>query len=260
MSLFDPFYSIILPVNNAERTLEKCLLSIAAQNFKNYELIIVDGLSKDRSMEIINQHRPRFKNIKVISGKDESVYHAMNKGVQLSGGKWLYFIGADDYLYDPEVLTKVHNELDIPARLDLFYGNVKFSSSGKIYNGKYNFPRLLITNICHQSCFISRDAFKKYGPFDRQFRVYADWDLNLKIFMNSKAIAYADIVIAEYNDGSGISHGSKDKAFEEKRIAIKTAYYSQFMPRLHKTIIRVKRFIKKSLFPSRKTQLSDIHR
>ena len=95
-----PFISIIIPTFNAESTILKALESILQQTFKDFEILIIDGLSKDKTIEIVENLKD--SRIKIHSDKDIGIYDAMNKGIHYAQGKWLYFIGSDDYLYNNE--------------------------------------------------------------------------------------------------------------------------------------------------------------
>ena len=91
------FYSIITPTYNSEKTLKKNLDSLNKQNFSDYEHIIIDKLSSDKTLQLAKSFG---KNIKIISEKDEGIYHAMNKGASISAGHYLLFLNSDDFILD----------------------------------------------------------------------------------------------------------------------------------------------------------------
>ena len=102
-------FSIIIPTLNASKTLEKALDSIVTQSYKSYQIIIVDGDSADCTCEIVKQYQQKCSEISLIIDKDKGIYDAMNKGIALSTSEWLYFMGADDELFDENVLKILQN-------------------------------------------------------------------------------------------------------------------------------------------------------
>src|SRR4249920_3431468 len=101
----NPFFSIIIPTYNSESSLNKTLDSILSQTFTDFEIILTDGVSKDDTIAIAESYND--SRLKIHSEPDKGVYDAMNKGMSLATGKWLYFIGSDDYLYNDEVLQTI---------------------------------------------------------------------------------------------------------------------------------------------------------
>lgn len=204
-----PFFSIIIPSFNAQDKIQIALDSILRQKFTGFEIIIVDGLSKDNTMVIVKENAKKDNRINFISEKDNGVYDAMNKGIKLAKGEWLYFLGSDDYLYNDEVLHKVYDALN-KTNCDILYGNVLINK--RIYDREFDFEKLLRKNISHQSMFFNRKVFAGIGGFNIKYKAYADWGFNINCFKNNPIkIKYADILIAEFSKG-GVS-SSHDVAF-----------------------------------------------
>ncbi len=101
-----PLVSIIIPTYNSAKTLSKCLDSLVNQTFQNFEVIILDGKSSDDTVSISLRYTDIFKNIRLISERDKGIYHAMNKGIEMAKGEWLYFLGSDDYILENSTLEK----------------------------------------------------------------------------------------------------------------------------------------------------------
>lgn len=111
--------SVITPVYNGERFIEPCIKNVIDQVCPNVEHIIVDGASKDRTVEIIKQYAEKYHHIKWISEKDKGQSDAMNKGIAMAKGEILAFLNVDDY-YEPNVLNRVleiFKELPVPTLL-----------------------------------------------------------------------------------------------------------------------------------------------
>jgi glycosyltransferase involved in cell wall biosynthesis len=201
-----PRISIIIPCYNAEKLLSECLDGILAQEYESKEVIIVDGASTDGTIEIIKRYSGRHAFIRWVAEKDRGVYDAMNKGIGMATGEWVYFLGADDGFYDKEVLSGIlpPDRQDSP---DILYGNVEFKYSKRIYAGPYNLRRLLFeSNICHQAIFYRRSVFEKVGLYDIGCKIYADRDFNIRCFLyKGLRIRFLNRIIAVYNEQDGLS-------------------------------------------------------
>jgi glycosyltransferase involved in cell wall biosynthesis len=207
-------FSIIIPTYNSASTLARCLDSIIAQNFNDFEILIMDGLSTDNTLKIAQKyHDPR---IKIHSEKDKGIYDAMNKGILTAQGKWLYFLGSDDYLHDNAVLHTIHTLIK-NKNADVIYGNVVSRVFTGKYNDIYNYIKIYKENIPHQAIFFNKQLFDKIGYFNLKYKILADYEHNLKWFLNRKTkIVYTSGIIAHYG-GSGISTANPDLAFEKDR-------------------------------------------
>jgi glycosyltransferase involved in cell wall biosynthesis len=205
-------FSIIIATYNCGQKIEKTLQSIFSQNNELFELIIIDGASTDDTLKYIKKYE---SGLTFVSEKDEGVYYAFNKGIDLANGKYIYFIGAGDCL-KPGILEQVREFL--PEEIPTFvYGNCYFVKQ-KIYNGKKFTDTLFIRdNICQQGIFYHRDIFDIIGKFDLQYRVFADWFFNLKCFIHSGITKhYIDYVIADYEEGGLSSEISRDPVFKKE--------------------------------------------
>lgn len=214
----EPIFSIIVPTFNAEATLRACLDSVQRQTFENFQLVLVDGGSTDGTLDTANSFVPDLGTRLVIhSGPDQGAYDAMNRGVGLSTGNWLLFLGADDTLYESDTLARVAAFIAEHQSSDLVYGDVMLRSTSSRYAGPFDLDRLLYdTNIGHQAIFYRRKLFDGIGPYNLRYPVCADWDFNIRCFSNPALVTrYMDIVVARYNDMTGISM-KKDKEFNKR--------------------------------------------
>jgi glycosyltransferase involved in cell wall biosynthesis len=208
-----PFFSIIIPLFNSKDTLQLTLESVLAQDFQDYELILVDGLSTDGTTDMINtlQKEQGYKKVQVLSETDQGIYDAMNKGIRLAGGKWLYFMGGDDRLHGSAVLGDIYRELEA-SDCDLIYGNVYGTGSGVRY--RYDtIAQVLGKGIHHQSIFYKASLFDVFGHYDLRFKIAADYHFTLKIFLsNTCKTRYTDLDIAAYGE-AGYSSQYYDYTF-----------------------------------------------
>lgn len=193
-----PFFSIIIPVFNGDTTIHRCLNSILNQHFKNYEVLIIDSLSADRTVEIINEFIRTSASIKLHSIKS-GIYEAMNYGIRVSTGKYLYFMGCDDVFFNSHVLNDVSLAIQRTENPHILYGNVLMGDGTRLHDGIFNLAKLYHWNICHQSIFYSKTVFDIVGFYDLTFPVHADWHFNFRCFAAKQlAIVYINHLIAVY--------------------------------------------------------------
>lgn len=215
-----PRISIIIPAYNVEDVLDGALKSIVNQTYDNIEVWVVDGDSTDETLTIIERYRKAFPYINVVSEKDEGIYDAMNKGIDLSSGEWLYFMGADDRLFDNEVLLNLYKSGALD-QVKVVYGNVlivgdnPWAKDQDVYDGPFDLEKLLNRNICQQAIFYPRKVISKAGYFDKRYTVTADWDYNLRCFARQQFL-YVDLTIAKfYSGGLSSQDGNHGVTFRE---------------------------------------------
>jgi glycosyltransferase involved in cell wall biosynthesis len=205
MKMMDlPVLTIVIPTFNSGKTLERALDSILDQRFAGWEIQIIDGLSTDNTLDIINNYTLKDNRIHFVSEKDAGIYDAMNKGIRRASGQWLYFLGSDDRLHDETVLEKVHAEI-IKGNDLLIYGYIISEKYGR-YGGRVTADDLLKNNISHQAMFFHKKIFEELGFYDTGYKTHADWDFNLRCFNHYQhGIKYLDLPIAEYATGGASS-------------------------------------------------------
>lgn len=204
-----PLFSIITPTLHAEARIEATIASVLAQERSLFEYIIVDGASTDRTLDIISQHG---QDIRLVSEPDAGLYDAMNKGIALSSGRYLYFIGAGDLLH-AGVLKRIAAELPDHDH-GVVYGNFHVPNDETDYYGEVSkWFLLLVYDICHQSAFYGREVFDLFGTYDLRYPVRADYAINMQAFSDARIEKrFIDMVIADYA-GDGISATREDKVF-----------------------------------------------
>ncbi len=212
----NPLLTIIIPTFNSAATLEVALESIIIQTLKNIEVLILDNLSTDKTVKIAKKYKNEFPYIKIIIKKDNGIYDAMNKGIDMAQGKWLYFMGCDDSLYEITTLEQCLNSARLKT-LDVIYGDVYSTRFNGVYDGEFTYSKLAFKNICHQSIFFKKSIFNKTGKFDTKYKIHADWDHNIKWLFSSKiSKAYINQIIANYAD-DGFSSRFEDEIFRKDK-------------------------------------------
>lgn len=202
------FFSIIIPTYNSSLALEKCLESVISQTFSNFEILIIDGVSSDSTIQIAKKFNDT--RVKIFSELDKGIYNAMNKGIKHAIGDCFYFMGSDDYFVDKFVLRDIYYSF---KSNNIIYGNVLLSSDNSIYEGKFDANKICKKNISHQAIFYRKMIFKKIGDFNLKYKVFADYDFNLRWFFRSDIkYEYVERVIAVYNS-NGYSSTNCDEDF-----------------------------------------------
>jgi glycosyltransferase involved in cell wall biosynthesis len=196
-----PFFTIIIPSFNSEKTLQNVLDSILCQEFNDFEVVVVDGLSADNTLQILRENSGEDHRIRFISEKDKGIFDAMNKGISMAKGSWLYFIGSDDSLYDKNVFRKVSNALK-ESPCDFLYGDVYSDKMKGIYGGRFDEDKIMFSNICHQAIFYKKEVFELIGFYNITYTSFADWEFNIRCFLETQLKkCYLDIIVSYFAMG-----------------------------------------------------------
>jgi glycosyltransferase involved in cell wall biosynthesis len=218
-----PTISIITPTFNASATITHCLESVARQTYRPIEHWIIDGQSTDATLSIVKELSQKYDHIRYVSEPDRGIYDAMNKGIALAQGDWLYFLGGDDSFYKDHVLTEIFGQ-EFHSEQDVLYGDVYSTRFGGVYDGPFDEVKIFQQNICHQALFFRKTVFQITGLFDLRFKIYADWDHNIKWFLNGKLRSqYLAIIVANYAD-AGFSSTNTESNFIDERPVLFLSY------------------------------------
>lgn len=218
-----PLVSIITVVRNGASALERTIQSVINQTYDNIEYIVIDGASSDGTCDIIRKYSSSIDYW--ISEADNGLYDAMNKGIILAGGEWLYFLNSDD------VLLNIVNEvaLNLKDSNTIYYGDTLWRERNIVRGGKYSSLKLMFKNICHQAIFYPASAFKKY-TYELNYKVLADYVMNIKCFTDKQfRFVYMPITLAVFNDKDGFSKCNNDTLFEAEKKNILKTYFSFYL-------------------------------
>ena len=175
--------SVITVVKNDEKNIQKTIKSIISQKKINIEYIIIDGNSKDKTVEKIKKYKKRIN--KFISKKDNGIYYAMNKGIKLAKGDIIVFCNSGDYFYKNS-LFKIKN-LFLKKNYDFVFGTVvRNYTKSKILKYGFNFERIKYNfdfATSHTTgFFLKRKIYKQIGNYNTKFKISADYDLYFRLF------------------------------------------------------------------------------
>lgn len=214
--------SIVTVCLNSEKTLEKAMESVFSQNYQNLEYIVIDGGSRDGTLDIIHKYEDRLSFW--CSSPDRGIYDAMNKGIDHSQGDIIAFLNSDDW-YEGGAFNAVLGAFEC-TKADIVFGDYSYvTENGIIYkNNKYfELSKMKIGRvICHQSMFFRRELFDIYGRFDLKYSIASDYAWTLNAYNHGVCFSYVSENICYFTRG-GISTNDKTRHLcmeEIKKIAI----------------------------------------
>lgn len=201
-----PKFSIITVTYNAGAVLEDTIQSVITQTYRNVEYIIVDGGSKDHTLDIINRYREHIHTL--VSEPDKGLYDAMNKGIRLASGDYLCFLNAGDELHEDDTLQLMVHSITGTELPDVLYGEtaivdeeghflrMRRLSAPEDLNWKSFKDGML---VCHQAFFPRRELAE---PYDLRYRFSADFDWCIRIMKKSHTLHNTHLTLIDYlNEG-----------------------------------------------------------
>lgn len=242
--------SIIIATFNAAKTLSKTLDSVLNQTYQDWECIIVDGASRDNTINIVKEYIQKDTRFRYISEPDKGIYDAFNKGWKMATGKWIYYLGADDTLI-PNGLYKLMCNKNI-ENYDVIYGSIKLKwpngTEKKAKNHGYkSLPYKMLAS--HQAIVTKRSVIEYIGGFDINLKIIGDKDLYIRIWLTQRFIfkEFKDITIALFSVGgvsSNVHKMLKENIYVGKKNNLGTHYiiiqYIRVIYRHIKNILRPK--------------------
>lgn len=181
--------SIVTVTYNSAQTLVDAMKSVLEQTYHDIEYIIVDGASTDSTIDVIRQYEPQFKNrLKWISEKDDGIYDAMNKGIQLATGDVVGVLNSDDYFTSSDVIARMVAAFRDGA--DAVYGDVHFIHDGepnkciRYYSSKHFRPFWLRFGFmpAHPSFYCRRGVYERAGYYKTDYAIGSDYEMMVRLF------------------------------------------------------------------------------
>jgi glycosyltransferase involved in cell wall biosynthesis len=212
----------VIPTFNSEKFVEECILSIINQDYDNIEIIIVDGLSQDSTLQILNKYR-KYISI-LISERDEGIYDAINKGIRNCKGDLIKILNSDDALTENSLLRalKVYNEniekkdkefiiMSTLERISL--NGEKIATWGKFNNV------LFFENLLHPSWYVPMQTYEKFGLYNLKYNIASDYEYFMRLKKSKVKLLKSKTPYTKYREGgtsSGLS--GKYEVYEIKKI------------------------------------------
>lgn len=229
--------SVITVCLNEERTIRETIESVITQTKLPYEYLIIDGQSKDGTLEIAREYEVQFPWISIFSEKDYGLYEAMNRGTLKSSGDYVVFLNSGDLFYNHLVLERLADIAgQIKALPDIFYGDVIRMRGEKKIEEKYGskasvFWLLLMGRMpCHQTMFTRRQLLEKY-PFDYSYQITADYHFLMQCYKNKTTMFPLRYVVAVWESEKGISSQAENlnQMRKEDDRSLKTFYPTWYL-------------------------------
>lgn len=198
-------FSIITVCLNAEKGIRPTMESVLKQDYENFEYIVIDGVSEDGTLGIIQEYAQKDERVQWCSELDSGVFNAMNKGIGRATGEYLLFLNAGDEFHDSKVLRRA---AEMAVGADILIGDLAFKTETGLDVRVYSAGEKLIENlrkgesVCHQVIFASRECLKE--GFDERFTTCADYDWLCKQVNAGKSVIHLGIVVVDF-DTHGIT-------------------------------------------------------
>ena len=216
--------SIITINRNNAAGLEKTMQSVAAQTFKEFEYVVIDGASTDGSVEVIKKYALHFIHLKWVSEPDSGIYNAMNKGIRMATGDYIQVLNSGDCLAANDVTERMLTALEKASSPNILYGNMVkcFPDGHKMVDRGFAGEEITMLGMFtgtlnHDPAYIRRDLFEKYGYYDESLKIVSDWKWYLQaIILGGEKPQYVDLDVTLF-DMTGISETNKELDKAERR-------------------------------------------
>lgn len=209
--------SIIITTYNSAKTVRDTLESVLRQTCRDYEVIVIDGASKDGTVDVINEFSAIMDGrLKWVSEPDGGVYYAMNKGLAMSEGEVVGILNSDDFYSSDDVLERIATAFDEDEAVDAVYGDVHYVSPDNLMkpiryysSAKFTREKMKMGYMpAHPSFYARKSCYDRFGLFDTDYRTAADFELLLRmIFVNNISIKYIPMDFVTMRTGGITSSG-----------------------------------------------------
>lgn len=220
-------FSIITVSYNSEKTIERTIKSILSQTYQDYEYIVVDGASKDSTIDIVKAYNSEFNGkLKYVSEPDKGIYDAMNKGIKIAQGEIIGIVNSDDWL-DSQALDNILSALESTNNPNAVYtGDICYHyQDGTTQIISYNqkdldhYAKVWRLGINHPATFVPKALYEKYGIFDINIKLQADSDFIDRLYYNNVKFVFLDHIISNQSDG-GASTNNLDKSLKDYKYVL----------------------------------------
>lgn len=214
----------IITINfNNQIGLKKTIESVIGQTFNDFEYIVIDGGSTDKSVELIKNYA--YKISYWVSEPDKGIYNAINKGIIKAIGEYCLFLNSGDWLHNNKILEQIFNK---KPTSDILFGNsIMFDVNNNAYLNKepenLSFMYFFMRSLCHQAMFIKRDLFEKnrFGLYREDLKIVSDWEFNIRaIILGQCTVLHFPYPIV-YMDNTGVSITNRNLSLAERENVFK---------------------------------------
>lgn len=249
--------SIITPTLNCEKLIRRTMDSIFLQEGVEIEQIVIDGVSKDGTIAVLKEYKKKCNYLTIISEKDNGLYDAMNKGIQLATGDVIGILNAGDFYANRHILKKVMLKFE-NEETDSVYGDLVYIKGDKIENivrvwrsgklGKDKFYKGWMPP--HPTFFVKKSIYEKYGFFNTDLKISADYELILRFLLKNGVTSIYIPKVLVYMPIGGVSNASFTNRLQANREDKKAWKLNELKPKFYtiiwKPLSKVKQFFLKS--------------
>lgn len=236
----DVLFSIVVATYNTALTIRSTIDSVLGQTCQQVEIIVVDGNSRDDTVDILKSYRKNSK-LRWVSEPDVGIFDAMNKGALLAKGKYVLFLGADDQLYSEDVLQDLTSRISPGS--DVIVGDIIYSN-GKVFTSSVS-PLLYLINTMHHQAVIYRRQVLLENPFNSARKICGDYELNLFLYKHGYKIQKIGLMVSICGDEGITKQVLLPGSLEE--IEIKRQVFSKVLYPINLIFVMTKYLVRKAI-------------
>ena len=220
--------SIITVTYNSAATVRDTIESVLRQDYKNYEYFVVDGGSKDNTVDIIKEYEPKFEGrMRWVSEKDKGMYDGINKGIRMATGDVVGIINSDDFYHRTDIFDVIAKAFEENKDIQAIYGDVRFVNPDNLektvryYSSKHWRPWRFRFGFmpAHPTFFTNKENFEKYGYYQYDYHIAADYELLIRhLYTNKVSAKYIPVDFMKMRTGGRSTNGLKANILLNKEI------------------------------------------
>lgn len=206
--------SIITVCYNSAATIRDTIESVLAQDYADIEYIIVDGASRDNTLDIVNEYRDRIA--KVVSEPDKGIYDAMNKGINMTTGDVVGILNSDDFYEESDAISQVAEKFIQDAEINIVFGDLVFVNPDNLkkITRFYSLPNYAPWKLRfgwmppHPATFIKKSVYDRFGGYKTHFKIAADYELFVRLLLVKKiSFSHLNKVLIRMRSGGASTSG-----------------------------------------------------
>lgn len=220
--------SVVTVTFNSGETVRDTIESVLKQEYSDYEYLMIDGGSKDNTVDIIKEYEPKFEGrMKWISEKDKGMYDGINKGIRMATGDVVGIINSDDFYHRTDIFNIINKAFEEDKGIQAIYGDVRFvnpynlEKTVRYYSCKHWKPWRFRFGFmpAHPTFFTYKENFEKYGYYQYDYHIAADYELLIRhLYTNKVPAKYVPVDFMKMRTGGRSTNGWKANILLNKEI------------------------------------------
>lgn len=220
--------SIITVTFNSGATVKDTIESVLKQEYKDYEYLVIDGGSKDNTVDIIKEYESKFEGrMRWVSEKDKGMYDGINKGIRMATGDVVGIINSDDFYHRTDIFDVINKAFEENKDVEAIYGDVRFvhpenlEKTVRYYSSKHWKPWRFRFGFmpAHPTFFTYKESFEKYGYYQYDYHIAADYELLIRhLYTNHVPAKYIPVDFMKMRTGGRSTNGWKANVLLNREI------------------------------------------